>query len=641
MTRTLRSARRRVMGSAAAFLLVLLVVATPLWWFGPHPLQIVGELLDMLSGERLVAPRELVVLSGFGGLWLLVIAGVVRTVNLVIGVLVHAVRTSHDSFNERTTHRVIRVLLIFAVGLVTTTKAVSHTPSVPAVESDDSRRSIPLSTPVTLPALASAGLAAGLATHVNKTRAVLLSDAPTAAKLRRPAVAALSRGTAVYESAQRWSADAGGRTTADHIVDTSALLVPLGRSDTNLVHLTIAPGDKVSVEAPIDEAVVVLRHVINTVMLAPWLPNPHLVLCGFSADDVVGSERVVLTHSSSEAVAEALALRHQSPTQSILVVSRFDAPEFGALSDAGIAVITGCAMSSMPTTRVIREQRAWRITPHDDLFLPYGVTAEEAADFRAMIREMTIIEVDDPTPAVKPKPLTTNDVEYSALIRVLGPVEVVDNNHSEVHFRKSKSLELLCWLSLHRDRPTVSAARTALWEVDVEDATFHNVLSELRRGLNTHGITDAAWRATKQRLALDPLIFTDAELFRRVLLAIDDDDSELSTIRALEELCGVLALVRGLPFAGEDYAWADAEGITSTFVWLVTRAVDTAAQLAKHLNDDAALLAAATAGLRMMPGDEHFSQLRDDSVSAATKNTFEAPAGNTQHGFANNRLAHL
>ena len=632
------------MGSAAAFLLVLLVVATPLWWFGPHPLQIVGELLDGLSGKRLVAPREVVVLIGFGGLWLLVIAGVVHTVNLVIGVLVHAVRTSHDSFDERSTHRVIRVLLIFAVGLVTTTKAASHTPSVPAVpaaERDDSRRSTPLSTPVTLPALASAGLAAGLAAHVNKTRAVLLSDAPTAAQLRRPAVAALSRGTAVFESAQRWSADAGGRTTADHIVDATALLVPLGRSDTNLVHLTIAPGDRVSVEAPLDEAVVVLRHVINTVMLAPWLPNPHLVLCGFSAADVLGSERVVLTHSTSEAVAEALALRRQSPTQSILVVSRFDAPEFGSLSDAGIAVITGCAMSSTPNTRVIREQRAWRITPHDDLFLPYGVTAEEAADFRAMIREMTVIDVDDSTPAVKPKSSATNDVEYSALIRVLGPVEVVDNNHSEVHFRKSKSLELLCWLSLHRDRPTVSAARTALWEVDVEDATFHNVLSELRRGLNSHGITDAAWRATKQRLALSPLIFTDAELFRRVLLAIDDDESELSTIRALEELCGVLALVRGLPFAGEDYAWADAEGITSTFVWLVTRAVDTAAQLAKHLNDDAALLAAATAGLRMMPGDEHFSQLRTDSVSAAAKNAFEAPAGDTQHGFANNRLAHL
>jgi hypothetical protein len=332
----------------------------------------------------------------------------------------------------------------------------------------------------------------------------------------------------------------------------------------------------------------------------------------------VGGERVVLAHSSSEAVAQALALRYRDSTQSILVVSRYDDPEFGSLSDAGIAVITGCAMSSMPTTRVIREQRAWRITPHDDLFLPYGVTAEEAADFRAMIREMTVIEVDDSTSEVKPKSSATHHVEYSALIRVLGPVEVVDNNHSEVQFRKSKSLELLCWLSLHRDRPTVSAARTALWEVDVEDATFHNVLSELRRGLNSHGITDAAWRATKQRLALDPLIFTDAELFRRVLLAIDDDESELSTARAIVELWGVLALVRGLPFAGEDYAWADAEGITSTFVWLVTRAVDTAAQLAKHLNDDAALLAAATAGLRMMPGDEHFSQLRDDSVSATT-----------------------
>jgi hypothetical protein len=607
VTRTLRSARRRVVGSAAAFLLVLLVVATPLWWLGPHPLQIVDELLNVLSGERLIAPRELVVLSGFGGLWLLLIAGLVRTVNLVIVVAVRAVRLSHDSLNERSSHRVIRALLIFAIGLVTTTKAVSHSPTIPAVpaaESDDSRRSIPLSTPVTLPALASAGLAAGLAAHVNKTRAVLLNDAPTAAKLRRPAAAALSRGTAVFESAQRWSADAGGRTDVDQLGDATALLVPLGRSDTNLVHLTIAPGDKVSVEAPLDEAVVVLRHVINTVMLAPWLPTPHLVLCGFSAADVVGGERVVLAHSSSEAVAQALALRDRDPTQSILVVSRYDDPEFGSLSGAGIAVITGCAMLSMPTTRVIREQRAWRITPHDDLFLPYGVTAEEAADFRAMIREMTVIEIDNPT-------LTTINVEYSALIRVLGPVEVVDNNHSEVQFRKSKSLELLCWLSLHRDRPTVSAARTALWEVDVEDATFHNVLSELRRGLNSHGITDAAWRATKQRLALDPLIFTDAELFRRVLLAIDDDESELSTARALEELCGVLALVRGLPFAGEDYAWADAEGITSTLVWLVTRVVDTAAQLAKHLKDDAALLAAATAGLRMMPGDEHFSQLRD------------------------------
>jgi hypothetical protein len=624
-------------GSAAVFLAVLGVVAALLWWFGPHPLQIVDQLLNVLSSERLIAPRELVVLSGFGGLWLLLIAGLVRTMNLVIVVAVRAVRMSHDSLNERSSHRVIRVLLIFVIGLVTTTKAVSHSPTipeVPAAESDDSRRSTPSSTPVTLPALASAGLAAGLAAYVNKTRAVLLNDAPTAAKLRRPAAAALSRGTAVFESAQRWSADAGGRTAVDQIGDATALLVPLGRSDTNLVHLTIAPGDKVSVEAPLDEAVVVLRHVINTVVLAPWLPTPHLVLCGFSAADVVGGERVVLAHSSSEAVAEALALRHRGPTQSILVVSRFDDPEFGSLSDAGIAVITGCAMSSMPTTRVIREQRAWRITPHDDLFLPYGVTAEEAADFRAMIREMTVIEVDDPT-------LTTIEVEYSALIRVLGPVEVVDNNHSEVQFRKSKSLELLCWLSLHRDRPTVSAARTALWDVDVEDATFHNVLSELRRGLNSHGITNAAWRATKQRLALDPLIFTDAELFRRVLLAIDDDESELSTARALEELGGVLALVRGLPFAGEDYAWADAEGITSTFVWLVTRAVDTAAQLAKHLNDDAALLAAATAGLRMMPGDEHFSQLRDDSVSATTENAFEAPAGDTQHGFANNRLAHL
>jgi two-component SAPR family response regulator len=172
-------------------------------------------------------------------------------------------------------------------------------------------------------------------------------------------------------------------------------------------------------------------------------------------------------------------------------------------------------------------------------------------------------------------------------------------------------MELLCWAALHRDRPTVSAARTALWEINVQDATFHNVLSELRRGLATAGIQDGIRRRTRQHLVLTPLIATDAEVLRSALVNAEQAEDVVTDASTLDTLISTLTQVRGLPFAGQQYAWADAEGITSTFVWLVTRAVETACLMAQECGDDAAHVTAITAGLRMLPGDEHFISLRD------------------------------
>ena len=50
-------------------------------------------------------------------------------------------------------------------------------------------------------------------------------------------------------------------------------------------------------------------------------------------------------------------------------------------------------------------------------------------------------------------------------------------------FERSKALELVAWLTMHRDRSTRVGARTALWELDVRDATFANVVSEARRAM--------------------------------------------------------------------------------------------------------------------------------------------------------------
>jgi two-component SAPR family response regulator len=190
---------------------------------------------------------------------------------------------------------------------------------------------------------------------------------------------------------------------------------------------------------------------------------------------------------------------------------------------------------------------------------------------------------------------------------VLGPVEVQERDAGEVQFRKSKSVELLCWLALHRDRPTASAARTALWEIDVEDATFHNVLSELRRGLSSVGHDDAAGRVNKQRLFLADGVVTDAELLRKLLREAESQEHESrESQEVIEKLVSVLSLVRGLPFADSGYAWADAEGITSTFVWLVTKAIKCVCDIAAECGDEAAMLEATAAGLRMSPGDEVF-----------------------------------
>jgi two-component SAPR family response regulator len=194
----------------------------------------------------------------------------------------------------------------------------------------------------------------------------------------------------------------------------------------------------------------------------------------------------------------------------------------------------------------------------------------------------------------------------AVLMRVLGPVQVFSANQ-EVTFRKGKALELLCWLAFHRECPTVSGARTALWEIDVKDATFHNVLSELRHGLSSVGLPEGARRVTKQRLFLDERVSTDADVLREMLLNAESS-ADVGPIHYLRE---TLSMVQGLPFGSMGYAWADAEGITSTLVWRVTRAVELVARYAAAEGDRTALLEAVSAGLRMSPGDDDFLALQE------------------------------
>jgi hypothetical protein len=537
--------------------------------------------------------------------WLTLVGIAGRFVLAVHKVTVSALRRVRAEMVVGSTRGMLQVSLTFALGLVAAIKSQSQpAPAVPVPELDiqtpPSRLAMQRGTPALLPALASAGLAVGLGKHVQRERAALLRDAPVKSRLRRPSAAALARGTVVFERSRT------AQATLPTDAASEAMIVPLGVADERLVHLAIRAGDTVSIDAERIEALCVLRHILNTVSLAPWLTTARIVLCGFAPDDVVIAGEMTFTGSPVEAVAAATALRQGTTPQetpTVLVVAASYAPEFDVLSDAGITVIAAAIAASKAATRVARERFAWRVSTTDEIFLPYGVSAAEADDFRTMLREMTTLEPDD-------SPALAVGSDWSVLARVLGPVEVCTRDSTEIPFRKSKSVELLCWLSVHRERPTVSAARTALWEVDVEDATFHNVLSELRRGLAAAGRTDAAGRVNKQRLFLDSQVVTDAELLRRALQRVESQES----CETVGELLSLLGMVRGLPFADAGYAWADAEGITSTFVWLVTRAVEQVCALADESADESAnasaVMQATNAGLRMSPADDHFLALR-------------------------------
>lgn len=198
--------------------------------------------------------------------------------------------------------------------------------------------------------------------------------------------------------------------------------------------------------------------------------------------------------------------------------------------------------------------------------------------------------------------------DWSVLVHVLGPPVVTTANGERVSFEKGKALELLVWMTEHREVSTRSAARTALWEGLVKDATFSNVVSEIRRSLNScHPDRVEEWipRTFTDELPLHPGVVTDAEL-----LEIATTNFEMDSARCVGELVRRLSEVRNLPFSGADYAWADGEGITTSHVIKVVKAAVLLGEYAIE-NDDCDLLFLATErGLRVLPGHEQLVSLR-------------------------------
>ena len=208
----------------------------------------------------------------------------------------------------------------------------------------------------------------------------------------------------------------------------------------------------------------------------------------------------------------------------------------------------------------------------------------------------------DATPFVEPA--------WALMVRLLGQVSVVTSTGEGVEFDRGKSLELLAWLGLHREHPTRSGARTALWDFEVRDATFANIVSDARRTL-ARAVAPAEgeeWieRTLTDHLPLHPLVVTDADLLRARLEA----SRRLSATDAIDVLRPGVASITDLPFAGTDFAWPDAEGSTSALTLLATSAATELAQHHLAVGDIDGVFWATGQGLRVLSGHEELIALR-------------------------------
>lgn len=200
--------------------------------------------------------------------------------------------------------------------------------------------------------------------------------------------------------------------------------------------------------------------------------------------------------------------------------------------------------------------------------------------------------------------------DWQLLVRLLGPVDVIDRDGRAVLFERTKTLELVAWLGTHRRRSTRMGARTALWEQDVRDATFANVVSEARRSMARLVEPPAGeeWvgRSMSDLLPLHGGVVTDVEVLELALGAARLQPPD----QAIVTLTPAVELIRGMPFEGAAYLWPDAEGLTSNLILLTTSA---AAELAAHclsVGDIEGVFRATGCGLAVLPGHEELIGLR-------------------------------
>jgi hypothetical protein len=358
----------------------------------------------------------------------------------------------------------------------------------------------------------------------------------------------------------------------------------------------------------------------------------HLLICAISL--WVICEIAVAVRSSKGAPSEILPTQHR----------RFIAVMLGGLAFVGhsnsidnrrveISEERGLpvelALSPVMATLLLRNILQQRREQIRRGILP-GVMSTEEVKLLSEVQQiasststtMVTSELDHSSMVVKVLSEAVNRLDETVLgrsedpifvVRLYGYPEVESKEGLRASFRKKRALELLVWLSLNRDRPRRSAARTALWQIDVSDATFSTVVSDMRRALSDLdcSINRVEFLPTtySDELLLSNRITTDFELLRESLALFRENHLNH------RPLADQLTKIRDVPFSGTSYEWADLDGTTTRLIIAAMQASQELAEYAKSIGDVDLMTVAVSAGLRVMPGCEELLQIQEQFLT--------------------------
>ena len=374
-----------------------------------------------------------------------------------------------------------------------------------------------------------------------------------------------------------------------------SVYVPIGLSANETVFVALAPGTRFDiVAADIELAKTAARHLIAVVQLAARDGSIQVVVESISKLGGLDLSNDVSPNVATSGINTVIRI--------VIDVSQdVHAPSLVVASNE--AVVNICVLSNYPN-RMQLGTNGWMLMPSEQQLSVFGLTEVETS----VVQDL-LIESSKPAEEDK-RQCKQLGADWNVCVRLLGPVDAETRNGVPISFEKSKSLELLAWLTTHRERPTRVAARTALWEISVQDATFNNVVSGLRRGLasGSVGIKQIEFlpKTFTDHLSIHGSVITDVDVLNNAVGLVKNRGDRESWF----DLLDALDRVRDLPFAGTDYLWPDSEGITSNFILSVITGSVMAAEYALQQGDIEGVFWATGQGLKVLHGHEELVALR-------------------------------
>lgn len=373
----------------------------------------------------------------------------------------------------------------------------------------------------------------------------------------------------------------------------------------------------------------ILRALTASLAVSSLGDRSQIFVHGLALESFADATNLEVTVDLSSAVQQALALtngRRQAQPDTAGFVLRATQPEdawevavvvstdgddalAAAASAAGVVVVAAAPMEGVATT-LTAAAGGWLLTPFNIVVTPVALTAVTLAGVAALLDDASAPPEVLPAPVVEAVLDPYNERDWNFLVRVLGPVDVVSRHHDEVEFERAKALELVVWLAQHRTNPARVAARTALWQVNVQDATFANVVSDARRSLaRSLAPTDGRdWIARNMgdRIPLHDSVLTDVELVEARLAWARRCEGPA----AIDVLRPAVEMLRDQPYAGTDYMWPDEDALPSGLTHLATSTTAELAQRCLDAGDIDGVFVATATGLRILPGHDELVCLR-------------------------------